>query len=158
MLRRTIGLLVTLALLFVPLATAASPPTPVHRIGWLASTTPTRPFLEAFLEGMRALGYVEGQHFVLESRGADGQSERFPALAAELVRLPVDVLLAVGDTPAQLAAKDATTTIPIVMDTGKDSGQKLMDVLYRSAAGSCSPFGPGNEVCTVRAPHPPPTS
>jgi putative ABC transport system substrate-binding protein len=63
---------------------------------------------------MRALGYVEGQHLVVESRGAAGQYERFPALAAELVRLPVDVLLA-GGTPAALAAKDATTTIPIVI-------------------------------------------
>jgi putative ABC transport system substrate-binding protein len=63
---------------------------------------------------MRALGYVEGQHLVLEYRGAAGQYERFPALAAELVRLPVDVLL-VPNTPAALAAKHATTTIPIVM-------------------------------------------
>jgi putative tryptophan/tyrosine transport system substrate-binding protein len=117
MTRRAIALLVILALgvLAVPLGTRAQPPTPVHRIGWLASTTPTRPFVEPFLEGMRALGYVEGQHFVLESRGADGQSERFAALAAELVRLKVDILLAVGATPATLAAKDATTTIPIVM-------------------------------------------
>jgi putative ABC transport system substrate-binding protein len=68
----------------------------------------------AFLEGMRALGYVEGQNLVLEYRYADGQFERFPALAAELVRLPVEVLL-VGSTQAALAAKDATTTIPIVM-------------------------------------------
>jgi len=68
----------------------------------------------AFLEGMRALGYVEGQHFVLEYHGVAGQFERFPALAAELVRLKVDIIVAQG-TPAALAAKDATTTIPIVM-------------------------------------------
>ena len=58
MTRRLIGLLITLALglLMVPLATRAQPPTPVHRIGWLASTPPTRPFMAPFLEGMRALG------------------------------------------------------------------------------------------------------
>jgi putative ABC transport system substrate-binding protein len=68
----------------------------------------------AFLEGMRALGAIEGQHFVMESRAAAGQHERFPALAAELVRLPVDVLM-MGNTTAALTAKHATTTIPIVM-------------------------------------------
>jgi putative tryptophan/tyrosine transport system substrate-binding protein len=117
MMRHTIGLLVTLALglLVAPLAAHAQPPTHVHRIGWLASTTPTRPFVEAFLEEMRALGYVEGQHLVMEYRGAAGHYERFPALAAELVRLPVDVLMTVGNTHAALAAKQGTTTIPIVM-------------------------------------------
>jgi ABC-type uncharacterized transport system substrate-binding protein len=116
---RAVGCLVTLtlSLLAVPLAAGAQPPTHVHRIGVLSAlgTTPGRdPFVEAFLEGMRALGYVEGQNLVIEYRGAEGQHERFPALAAELVRLQVDVLL-VGPTPAALAAKHATTTIPIVM-------------------------------------------
>jgi ABC-type uncharacterized transport system substrate-binding protein len=106
--------MLTLSLLVAPLAAHAQPPTHVHRIGWLAGTTPTRPLVEAFLEEMRALGYVEGQHLVLEVRSAEGQYERFPALAAELVRLPVDVLL-VPNTPAALAAKQATSTIPIVM-------------------------------------------
>src|SRR5262249_53250843 len=74
-------------------------------------------FVEAFLEGMRALGYVEGQNLVMEYRAAEGHYERFPALAAELVRLKVDVLLAVI-TPAALAAKQATRTTPIVMTGG----------------------------------------
>jgi putative tryptophan/tyrosine transport system substrate-binding protein len=114
--RRTFGLLVIFALgLFVaPLAPEAQPPTHVHRIGVLADTTPLGPSGEAFLEEMRALGSVEGQNLVLEVRAAAGQHERFPALAAELVRLPVDVLI-VTNTPAALAAKQATTTIPIVM-------------------------------------------
>src|SRR5207245_9751742 len=100
-----------------PLAPEAQPPTHMHRIGSLANTPPGpagSPNVQAFLEGMRALGYVEGQHLVMEYRWADGQYERFPALAAELVRLPVDVLL-VTTTAAALAAKHATTTIPIVM-------------------------------------------
>jgi ABC-type uncharacterized transport system substrate-binding protein len=111
------GLIVTLALaiLVTPLAPEAQPPTHVHRIGYLlGGTREQEPFLEAFLEAMRALGYVEGQNLVMEYRAAAGQYERLPALAAELVRLPVDVLLA-AITPAALAAKDATTTIPIVL-------------------------------------------
>jgi putative tryptophan/tyrosine transport system substrate-binding protein len=87
--------------------------------------------VQAFLEGMRARGYVEGQNLVVEYRGAAGQHERFPALAAELVRLPVDVVL-VGPTPAALAAKDATTTIPIVMaGVGDTVGSGLVASLAR---------------------------
>jgi len=87
--------------------------------------------VEAFLEGMHALGYVEGQNFVMEYRASAGQSERLPALAAELVRLKVDVLLA-WTTPAALAAKDATTTIPIVMmGVGDPVGSDLVASLAR---------------------------
>src|SRR5947209_14020563 len=84
--RRTIiGFIITCALgclCVAPLAAVAQPPTRVYRIGALSgqSTTPGRsPFVEAFLEGMRALGYVEGQHVVLEYRGVEGQFERLPA-------------------------------------------------------------------------------
>jgi ABC-type uncharacterized transport system substrate-binding protein len=109
------ALLITLSILVAPLAAEAQPPTPVYRIGYLLGTTRAQePALEAFLEGMRALGYVEGQNLVMEYRAAEGQYDRLPALAAELVRLPVAVLLA-AITPAALAARDATTTIPIVM-------------------------------------------
>src|SRR2546426_5615476 len=116
-----IGFIITCALGCLgvaPLAAEAQPPTHVHRIGALSGivgTTPGRdPFVEAFLEGMHALGYVEGQHFVLEYRAAAGHYERLPALAAELVQLQPEVIVAQG-TPAALAAKAATTTIPIVM-------------------------------------------
>jgi putative tryptophan/tyrosine transport system substrate-binding protein len=132
--RRALALLVTLALglLVAPLAATAQPPTPVHRVGYLlGSTREQEPALEAFLEGMRALGYVEGQNLVMEYRAAEGQYERLPALAAELVRLKVDVLLAVI-TPAALAAKDATTTIPIVMmGIGDPVGSGLVASLAR---------------------------
>ena len=125
-------LLITLALLVASLTAAAQPPTPVHRIGYLLGTTRAQePALEAFMEGMRALGYVEGQNLVMEYRAAEGQYERLPALAAELVRLPVDVLLA-AITPAALAARDATTTIPIVMaGVGDPVGSGLVASLAR---------------------------
>src|SRR6266581_3971234 len=109
--RRTIiGFIITCALgclCVAPLAPEAQQPTHVHRIGVLwGGTIPGRdPFVGAFLEGMRALGYVEGQNLVMEYRAAEGQYERFPALAAELVRLQVDVILAVI-TPATLALKN----------------------------------------------------
>ena len=119
MTRRALGLLVTLtlALLVAPLAADAQPSTNVHRIGLLRSGTPPAgpdPNLEAFRQGLRELGYVEGQNLVLEVRYAAGNDERLPELAAELVRLPVEVLVASG-TAAIHAAQQATRTIPIVM-------------------------------------------
>ena len=132
--RSAIGLMLALALVVASLATEAQQPKNVHRIGTLSAlgTTPGRnPVVEAFLEGMRALGYVEGQHFVLEYRGAEGQFEGFPDLAAELVRLKVEVIVAQG-TPAALAAKHATTTIPIVMvGVGDPVGSGLVASLAR---------------------------
>jgi len=136
MIRRLHWLTIMLALVILtaPLIAEAQPPTHVHRIGALSGGGPTPgrdPFVEAFLEGMRALGYVEGQNLVMEYRYAAGQYERFPALAAELVRLPVDVLLAVI-TPAALALKNATTTIPIVMvSVGDPVGSGLVASLAR---------------------------
>jgi ABC-type uncharacterized transport system substrate-binding protein len=120
------------SILVAPLAPEAQQPTRVHRIGYLLGTTREQEaFLEAFLEAMRALGYVEGQNLVMEYRAAEGQYERFPALAAELVRLKVDVLLAVI-SPAALAARDATTTIPIVMlGIGDPVGSGLVASLAR---------------------------
>jgi putative tryptophan/tyrosine transport system substrate-binding protein len=126
--------IVALAILVAPLAAEAQQPKHVHRIGALSGlgTTPGRgPFVEAFLEGMRALGYVEGQNLVLEYRAAAGHYERLPALAAELVQLKPDVIVTQG-TPAALAAKDATTTIPIVMvGVGDPVGSGLVASLAR---------------------------
>ena len=135
--RRTIiGFIITCALgclCVAPLAPEAQQPTHVHRIGVLwGGTIPGRdPFVGAFLEGMRALGYVEGQNLVMEYRAAAGHYERFPALAAELVRLQAEVIVTQG-TPAALAAKDATTTIPIVMvGVGDPVGSGLVASLAR---------------------------
>jgi putative ABC transport system substrate-binding protein len=134
--RRTIiGCIITCALgclCVALLAAEAQPPTHVHQIGYLLGTTREQePFVEAFLEGMRALGYVEGQNLVMEYRAAEGQYERLPDLAAGLVRLKVDVIVT-GSTPGALAAKQATTTIPIVMmAVGDPVGSGLVASLAR---------------------------
>ena len=88
----------------------------IPRVGCVFATTPTinKHGFEAFRKALRELGYVEGQTIVLEARWAEGHSERMPELMAELVGLNVDVLVAVN-TPASVAAKNATQTIPIVM-------------------------------------------
>jgi putative tryptophan/tyrosine transport system substrate-binding protein len=94
-------------------ATAQQPPK-VQRIGYLTanSSSVELPRVDAFRQGLRALGHIEGQNIVIEYRFTDGKFERLPDLAAELVRLKVDVLVA-NTTNAALAAKNATRTIPI---------------------------------------------
>jgi putative ABC transport system substrate-binding protein len=91
-------------------------PARVFRIGFLSSglpLSPEPPPLRAFREGLRELGYVEGRNLVIEARSAEGRHERHAQLLAELIQLKVD-LLVVGSTPAALAAKKATTTVPVV--------------------------------------------
>jgi putative ABC transport system substrate-binding protein len=98
----------------VPLAVEAQQATKIARVGWLGDKPAGNPHrIEAFLQGLRDLGYVEGRNLVIEYRNAEGQFERLPALAAELVALKVDVIVAAG-TPVALAAKQATRTRPIV--------------------------------------------
>jgi putative ABC transport system substrate-binding protein len=105
---------VVLLLLAAPLAVEAQPAAKVPRIGWLPVNLASAPInLEPFRQGLRDLGYVEGRNLVIETRDAEGRLERLPALAAELVALKVDVIVAPG-TPQALAAKNATRTIPIV--------------------------------------------
>jgi putative tryptophan/tyrosine transport system substrate-binding protein len=122
MTRRLIGLLVTLTLGFLvaPLADA-QPVGKVPRIGVLGPHLPAAYVfqMEAFRQGLRELGYIEGQHLVIEYRYAEENWEQLPALAAELVHLPVDVLVT-WSTPAIQAAQQATTTIPIVMAASGD--------------------------------------
>jgi putative ABC transport system substrate-binding protein len=103
------------ALLAAPLATEAQQAAKIARIGFLSGNLAANPHLtEAFLQGLRDLGYVEGRNLVIEFRDAEGKYDRLPALAAELVALKVEVIV-VGSTPAALAAKQATRTIPIVL-------------------------------------------
>jgi putative tryptophan/tyrosine transport system substrate-binding protein len=119
MTRRVIPLLMTLALalLVAPLATEAQSPAKVPRIGWLSLGSPSSgptPLRDAFRQGLRDLGWVEGQNIAIESRYAEGNPARLPDLAAELVRLQVDVIL-VGNPLAAQAAKHATSELPIVI-------------------------------------------
>jgi putative tryptophan/tyrosine transport system substrate-binding protein len=111
-------------------------PARVPRIGYLALVQQGDPILAhtlgALRDGLHDLGYVEGQGMALEVRWADGHLERLPELAAELARLPVDVLVAGGGTQNALAAKQATATIPIVMIAVSDAvGAGLVAALDR---------------------------
>src|SRR5262245_48004206 len=89
----------------------------VYRIGYLSTNVPGEAVHEAFRQGLRDFGYVEGKDVVIEWRYAEGNPNTFPELAADLVRLKVDVIVAPGSNSA-LAAKKLTKTIPIVMNTG----------------------------------------
>ena len=100
-------------LLAAPLAAEAQQAGKVARVGYLVSQSVTAESLEALRKGLRELGWTEGQNLALEVRSPEGDPGRLLALAAELVRLPVDVLVA-SSAPASLAAKRATTTVPIV--------------------------------------------
>ncbi len=122
------------ALLAVPLPSDAQQPGKVYRIGQLWGSTPPAPAntspqqcpirgwpsWQAFLEGLREYGYIPGQNLVIECRWAQGQAERAPALAAELVSLKPDLIVAGGWSHNILAAKQATRTIPILMVTATD--------------------------------------
>ncbi len=105
--------------LFSPLAVAAQQAAKVPRIGFLAQNLAPSGPQEAFLQGLRDVGYVEGRNIVIEYRDAEGKFERLPALAAEVVALKVDVIVA-PSTVAALAAKHATRTLPIVFAGAND--------------------------------------
>jgi putative ABC transport system substrate-binding protein len=135
MTRPTIGLLLALnlGLLVAPLAPDAQQSTKVFRIGVLASGSPPSgpsPASEVFRQGLRDLGYVEGQNLITEHRYAERSDERARDLAAELVRLEVDVMVAFGG-PASRGATKATSAIPIVMSVGDALEQGLVPGLAR---------------------------
>jgi putative ABC transport system substrate-binding protein len=139
MTHRTIRLLVILALglFWAPLAAEVQQATNVYRIGWLSPGVPRPdhdPPVDAFRQGLREFGYVEGQNLVMAYRGAEGRIERLPDLAAELVQLQVAVIVAVG-IAATRAAQGATHTIPIVMTGTSDPvGQGFVASLARPGA------------------------
>ena len=115
--RDTVLALLALA---APLAAEAQQAAKIARIGYLAFNLAASPhMIEAFLQGLRDLGYVEGGNVVIEYRSAEGKPERLPALAAELVALKVDVIVAPAPLAA-LAAKQATRTLPIVFAAAGD--------------------------------------
>jgi len=103
-------------------ARAQQPQRRVATIGWLGSfsSETSRPLLAAFHQGLKEIGYVEGQNVTIEYRWADNQYARLPEQAADLVRRHVDLIVAAGGEPAALAAKAATSTIPIVFSALDD--------------------------------------
>jgi putative ABC transport system substrate-binding protein len=112
-------LLITLALLWAPLAAKAQQPGKVYRIGFLSARLPPL-LLDVFRQQLHELGWIEGQNMVIEYRSAERRFERLPALATELVQQKVDLIL-VGDGAAIVAAKQVTSTIPIVMFSSVDA-------------------------------------
>ena len=110
------------AILVARLTAEARQAAKIARIGYLSPNLATSPHLrEAFRQGLRDLGYVEGRNLVIEDRDAEGKVERLPALAAELVALKVDVIVTeAGNTVVPVAAKQATRTIPIVFASAAD--------------------------------------
>jgi putative ABC transport system substrate-binding protein len=119
--RAFLGTLAGGLLAAAPRAVGAQPAGKVPRIGWLGgpSRESAQPFVRAFQQGLKDLGWIEGQNIVIEWRFADGKAERLPGLAAELVGLRVD-LIVVPSTPTALAAKNATKSIPLIAVAGGD--------------------------------------
>src|SRR5438094_4793824 len=130
-----LALILTVILILAPLAEAQST-RQVWRIGYLGTSSPALEpnLVNAFRQGLREFGHIEGQDIVIEYRWAEGKYDRFPELAAELVRLKVDVILTAG-TPGALAAKQATRTIPIVMAVVADA------LAYQLVASLAQPGG-----------------
>ena len=123
-------LVIILGLLAAPFAAEAQRPAKVPKIGVLRHGAPPDPLIEAFREGLRQLGYVDGQNIAIEYRWSE-QGDRLPDLAAELLRLKVDVIVAAGGA-ATRAAKKATSTIPIVMPNMSDpTGEGFVASLAR---------------------------
>jgi ABC-type uncharacterized transport system substrate-binding protein len=118
---RLIALVCALSLLLAPLPAESQPAGKVYRIGVLETRNAAlnAANLDALRQGLRELGYRDGQNVEIAYRSSDGRNERFPALASELVTLKVDLILTRG-TPAALAARNATQTIPVVMASSGD--------------------------------------
>jgi ABC-type uncharacterized transport system substrate-binding protein len=119
--KKVIGFTLNAMLFAICFSAAAQQPTKVPRIGFLASSSSSANAarVEAFRKGLRELGYVEGKNIVIEYRYAEGKLDRLRELAAELVRLKVDVIVASGSTSTG-AVKEVTTTIPIIMGFTND--------------------------------------
>src|SRR5262245_44575329 len=128
--RKTVWLVTLFLIGLAPLAEAQQPKK-VFRIGYLGGISPSPARIDAFRQGLHDLGYAEGKNIIIEWRHHEGKVDRLPALAAELVRLKVDIIIAYGP-PAARAAKEATVTIPIViMSVGDPVGSGFVASLAR---------------------------
>ncbi len=147
--RLNAGVVLLIGLLVAPLATEAQQSGKVYRVGYLS--TPTRESVEhglaAFLRTLRELGWIEGQNLIIEYRWAEGNVEQLPALAAELVRRKVDVIVAPAGSAA-LAAKNAAGSIPIVMIFASDPVETGLVSSLRQPGGNITgtTFTPGPEI------------
>jgi putative tryptophan/tyrosine transport system substrate-binding protein len=129
------ALIVSLALIMLvaPLAAGAQQATKVYRIGFLeaGSSSANRHFLDAFRQGLRELGYMEGQRIAIEDRWADGRSEQFPGLVTQIIAFRPDVIV-VASTPGARAVKNGTSTIPVIfVAIGDPVGAGLVESLSR---------------------------
>jgi putative ABC transport system substrate-binding protein len=115
----------------------------VARVGVLHSGSPPDPFVEPFSQGLRDLGYVEGRNISIDHRWAEGRAERLPGLAADLVRLKVDVIVAASQ--AAVAARQATTVIPIVMPTITDPVRLGLVASLARPGGNATGFATQND-------------
>jgi len=129
--RRKVLLAIATTLLAMPLAGETQNAQKVYRVGYLGNSSASLEpdLVEAFRQGMRDRGYIEGKNLVIEFRWAEGRYHRFASLVTDLIHLPVDVIVTAG-TPGTLAAKNATKTIPVVMAVSGDAvGTGLVDSL-----------------------------
>jgi ABC-type uncharacterized transport system substrate-binding protein len=122
-----------------PLAAPAQQPSRVRRIGWLSAGSAPGPMAQGFLQAIRELGYVDGENLRIEYRFAGGKAERLGELAAELVAAGVDVIVTAG-TPATLAAKQATASIPIVFAAAGAPVEKGLVASLANPGGNVTGF------------------
>jgi putative ABC transport system substrate-binding protein len=146
--RRTfIGALAGSVLLDTP-RTATAQAGKIRKIGWLSSGTRSNKLdlQRAFLEGLQELGHGVGRDVIIEQRDADGRTERLPSLAAELVRLSVDVIVTTEGVPATRAAKNATRSIPIVMTEAGDPVQTGLVASLARPGGNVTGLSVGGDL------------
>jgi putative ABC transport system substrate-binding protein len=131
--RREVLLAIATTLLAMPLPGETQNARKIYRVGYLGNSSASLEpdLVEAFRQGMRDLGYIEGKNLVIEFRWAEGRYDRFASLVTDLIHLPVDVIVTAG-TPGTLAAKNATKTIPLVIAVSGDAvGSGLIESLAR---------------------------
>jgi putative tryptophan/tyrosine transport system substrate-binding protein len=138
-----------------PLAARAQQPAGrVYRVGYLAISSREQQLhlIKAFEDGLRSLGYRVGENVVIEYRSVNGEMEQLPALATDLVRLGVDIIIASGGNPATVAVMKATTTIPIVMTSGVDPVSTGLVASLARPGGSVTGFAAdaGSEILGKR--------
>jgi putative tryptophan/tyrosine transport system substrate-binding protein len=145
---RLIGLVVALSLVLAPLAGEGQQTGTIRKIGWLSSGTRSNKsdLQTAFLKGLQELGYEVGRDVIIEPRDAEGRTDRLPTLASELVRLGVDVIVTTEGVPTTRAAKNATSSIPIVMTEAGDPVQSGLVASLARPGGNVTGLSVGGDL------------